>query len=63
METVTDTPVLLKIVEAAQYLGVSRSSIYRLIEEGTLKVLRPVPDAPRIARADLEAYVESIRAA
>lgn len=63
MQTVTDTQLLLKIQEAATILGVSRSSVYRLIERGALKIVRPLPDAPRIARADLDAYVESIRAA
>ena len=62
-QTVTETPLLFTITEAGSYLGVSRSSIYRLIEQGKLQVLRPLPDAPRIARAQLDQYAEGLRAA
>jgi excisionase family DNA binding protein len=60
-QTVTEKPLLLTITEAGRYLGVSRSSIYRLIHEGKLKTVRPVPDAPRIARAEIEQYAEGLR--
>ena len=61
MQTATPTPLLLTITEAGRYLGVSRSSIYRLINEGKLKTVRPVPDAPRIAREQLDQYAEGLQ--
>jgi excisionase family DNA binding protein len=48
-------PAYLSPKQAAQYLGISLSSLYRAINAGTLKVYRPVPDAPRLKVSDLEA--------
>lgn len=52
---------LLSPIEAAQYLGVSRTTIYRLTLRGELQVYRPVPDAPRYRRDDLDAFIEGRR--
>lgn len=52
---------LLSPIEAAQYLGVSRTTIYRLTLRGELQVYRPVPDAPRYRRNDLDAFIEGRR--
>lgn len=48
---------LLTITAAARYLSVSRTSIYNLIDRGTLSVVRPLPDTPRIKRSDLDALI------
>jgi excisionase family DNA binding protein len=63
MNTDTQTPTLpalLTIKQAAAFLGVSRSTVYTLIGKEALPVVRPLPDAPRFRRADLEAYVQSL---
>jgi len=60
-DTQTETPALLTYREAARMLGLSRSSIYRLIEREALTVVRPLPGTPRIRRADLEAYAADLR--
>lgn len=52
---------LVTIREAARYLGVSRVSVYRLIQAGALTVYRPLPDAPRLRRSELDAYIEAVR--
>jgi excisionase family DNA binding protein len=48
---------LLTISEAAERLRVSRATIYRLVEDGELRPIRPRRHA-RIAEADLEALIE-----
>lgn len=53
----TDQPLLITIEEASRLLSVSRSTIYRMIKAGTLPIVRPLPDAPRIARADVELLI------
>ena len=59
--TQTETPTLMTYKEAAHLLGLSRSSIYRLIEREALTVVRPLPGTPRIRRADLEAYAADLK--
>ena len=49
---------LYRIEEAAQYLGVSRSTIYELLESGDLKKTRVLPI--RIPLESLKQYRESI---
>jgi excisionase family DNA binding protein len=46
------TIMLLRIQEACQYLAVSRSTLYRLIEEGKLKRVY-LRGAPRITESSL----------
>jgi excisionase family DNA binding protein len=45
---------LLRIREAAQILGVSTSSVYKLIHEGALKTH---PLGGRVARSEIERFV------
>ena len=51
------TPELLTITAAARYLSLCRTSIYKLVEQGDLHVVRLLPDAPRIRRTELDALV------
>jgi len=44
----------VKRAEAAKRLGVSVSTVRRLVESGALSEVRVTPDAPRIPVADLE---------
>lgn len=58
MATQTD-PQILSIPKAAAYLDVSRSTIYRRINDGTLPVYRVGKQAIRIKLDDLEAAFRS----
>jgi excisionase family DNA binding protein len=49
--------IYIGISEAARLIGVSRSTIYRLIESKVLTVYRPTPSAPRLSTEELLAYV------
>lgn len=49
----TPPALLLTIDQAADYLGMSRSTVNRLIANGTLGVVR-LTSSPRIRRADLD---------
>lgn len=50
----------LTVQETADVLGCSTKTVYRRIEDKTLKATRSKPRAPfRIDRADLEAYVDA----
>lgn len=42
--------------EAAAYLGLSLSTLYRLIRAGELQVYRLTPDAPRLKASELESF-------
>ena len=59
--TPMDTGAFLPITDAANYLGVARSTVYRLIKTGKLSVYRLTPDTPRLKRTDLDAYAEGTR--
>ena len=52
-------PLLLTPVQAAQALGVGRSTVYELMREQTLRSVR-IGSARRIRVADLEAYVAGL---
>ena len=56
-------PGFLPPKKAADYLGISLSSLYRILKAGTLPVYRPVPDAPRLKVSDLDAFATSKREA
>ena len=51
---------LLTIAEAAAELRISSDSVRRLVAAGKLPAVYPVARRPRIARAALLAYIESI---
>ena len=58
----TDTEQeLFTILEAANYLRISRASMYRLVNQGDIKSFH-IGKLPRIRRPDLEAYVERLMA-
>jgi len=50
---------LLTIDEAAEYLRISRSSLYTLIQEGRLKPVRIIEGSPRIKVADLDKLIDA----
>jgi len=52
-------PLLLTPVQAAQALGVGRSTVYELMREQTLPSVR-IGSARRVRVADLEAYVAGL---
>lgn len=59
------TPALLTITEAADFLAISRRSLYSIINAGRLAVVRlPVTGekrAPvRVKRSDLEAFIAAL---
>jgi excisionase family DNA binding protein len=56
-------PLLLRPDEVATALGLNRATVYaKLITPGILPSIR-IGRSRRVARADLEAYVEHLRAA
>ena len=50
---------LLTIGEACQFLGLSRSTVYRVIADGELRLIK-VYNRSLIARRDLDGYVERL---
>ena len=50
---------LLTMEEACQFLGLSRSTVYRLIADGELRLIK-VYNRSLIARRDLDGYVERL---
>lgn len=48
-------PLLLGMGEAAKYLGVSRPTLWRMIQAGTLEKVELFPGSHRVRRLDLEA--------
>ena len=50
---------LLAIGDACQLLGLSRSTVYRLIADGELRLIK-VYNRSLIARRDLDGYVERL---
>lgn len=57
------SPGFLSPRQAADYLGISLSSLYRITKAGKVPVYRPVPDAPRLKVSDLDAFALSRREA
>jgi excisionase family DNA binding protein len=54
-----DTKILLRVPEAAEATGLSRSRIYELIAEGAIPV-RKIGASTRILRRDLEEWAEKL---
>ena len=50
---------LLSIGDACQFLGLSRSTVYRLIADGELRLIK-IYNRSVIARRDLDVYVGSL---
>ncbi len=49
-------PALLRITEAAEYLGISRTKCYEMIQRGELRVLR-IDASVRVPRTELERWL------
>jgi len=60
MTTIQETDRLLKAVEVAQILNISRSLAYRLLQEGQIPVIR-INQAVRVRLRDLHQYIEQNR--
>lgn len=60
-EAVEHLPLLLTVPQVAGQLGIGRSSVYRLIDAGTLPTVA-IGRARRVTRAALLAYVEGLAA-
>jgi excisionase family DNA binding protein len=56
--TLIETPrPLLSIEEAAAYLGISRSSLYRLIDSGAIASVRVLKRKQRVERTELDRFI------
>ncbi len=53
--------LLLTVEEAGQLLGVGRTTVYQLIGDGEIRTVK-IGRSRRVARCDLEAFVEQLRA-
>lgn len=52
-------PDTLNYEQAARHLGISTRSLRRLVADGTVRFLQPIPRQVRFLTADLDAYLES----
>jgi excisionase family DNA binding protein len=50
-------PLLLNMGDAAKYLGVSRVTLWRMVNEGQIKKVQVTAKGYRISVADLDAFV------
>ena len=50
-----DGPLLLGMGVAAQFLGVSRATLWRMLQAGKLEKVELLPGSFRVRRADIEA--------
>lgn len=57
-ETVTAGPLLLGMGAAAKYLGVSRATLWRMIQVGRIEKVELLPGSYRVRRRDLEEWVK-----
>ncbi|RYG26052.1 DNA-binding protein [bacterium] len=53
-------PLLVTYEEAAAMLSLSKRSLIRLVEEGTLLCVYPTPRTARIPRADVENFAAQL---
>jgi excisionase family DNA binding protein len=58
----TSAPLLVPILTAAQQLGISRSSVYRLLDAGTFETVS-IGTRRLIVSESLRHYVDSLREA
>jgi excisionase family DNA binding protein len=58
--TIQEADRLLKAVEVAKILNISRSLAYRLLQEGRIPVIR-INQAVRVHPKDLQQYIEENR--
>ena len=54
-----ETPLAMKIEEAAAMLAVSRRTIYRLAKTGKIRIVRITTDSPRVLRSDIDAFLST----
>ncbi len=52
--------LLLTYEEVQRALGVSRTTVWRLVQEGKLKKVHPTPRSARITRESLLAFLRSL---
>lgn len=57
----SNTPRYLDAAGAAEYLGLSRSTVVRLASSGKLMCCRPSQGTVRFDRIDLDAYMDRVR--
>lgn len=51
----TDAPLLMGMKASAKFLGVSRTTLWRMVDKGLLQKVEVLPGSFRLRRADLEA--------
>jgi len=59
--TATETKRLLSIREAATYLGIGRTSLYKLMNSGVLATISPIPHRKLLLESDLNTFIDSKR--
>ena len=57
---VTTGPLLMGIAEGAKYLGVSRTTLWRMIQNGRIKKVEIRKGSFRVRRSDLEAIANAV---
>ena len=60
ISTIQETDQLLKAVEVAHILNISRSLAYRLLQKGVIPVIR-INQAVRVHPRDLEQFIQANR--
>jgi excisionase family DNA binding protein len=53
--TQTVGPLLMGMMASAKFLGVSRTTLWRMVDKGRLQKVEVLPGSFRLRRADLEA--------
>jgi len=49
-------PLLLGMTDAAKWLGVSRTTLWRMLQDGRFQKVEVLPGSYRLRRSDLEAF-------